>query len=130
MNEYPYNLRHGGNAADTKRTRTMSKERNLEVATTILNQLGAGKFKAMTGAKEFSLLDNGLRFKIGRNSTQTNTVSIQLNGLDLYDLTFEKVSISRKTWEVNRKVINKTDSVFFEDMKHVFTEVTGMYTSL
>ena len=39
------------------------------VAKTILEQLGSGKFIAMTGSKEFIDLGNGLRMNLARNKT-------------------------------------------------------------
>ncbi len=107
-----------------------TNKRKLVIATKIMSKLGAGRFKAMTGAKDFALTDNGIRFKIGRNATQTNTVTIELNGVDTYDMTFEKVSLSRKTWEITRKVISKNEGVCKDMMRDTFTDVTGMYTSL
>jgi hypothetical protein len=103
---------------------------NKEVAETILKQLGARKFIAMTGAKDFMVLPNGLRFKIGRNATSTNTVTINLNGNDLYDMKFERVSLSKKTWDVKKKMINESKDIFAEDMPSIFTQVTGLYTRL
>lgn len=39
------------------------------VAKTILEQLGGGKFIAMTGSREFIDLGNGLRMNLARNKT-------------------------------------------------------------
>jgi len=102
----------------------------METAKTILSQLGGNKFIAMTGAKQLVALDNGIRFKIGRNATSTNTVTIELNGKDLYNMKFERVSMSRKTYDITRKVINFKDDVYCDQMANMFTEVTGMYTHL
>ena len=63
---------------------------NTAVANTIYQQLGGGRFAAMTGAKNFLAIDNGLRFRIGRNASKANMVEIKLNGLDLYDIKFIK----------------------------------------
>ena len=42
------------------------------VAKTILEQLGSGKFIAMTGSKDFIDLGNGLRMNLARNKTSAN----------------------------------------------------------
>ena len=49
----------------------MAKEQGgqIMVAKTILEQLGSGKFIAMTGSKEFIDLGNGLRMNLARNKT-------------------------------------------------------------
>ena len=59
---------------------------SMAIAKTILEQLGGGRFIAFTGAKDFLTIDNGLRFRIGRNASKANRVEIRLNGSDLYDM--------------------------------------------
>ena len=78
------------------------------IANTILNQLGGNRFVAMTGAKNFVALENGIRFKIGRNKSKANTVKITVNGLDLYDIEFIKFtpfksSVNHKTCTVTTR---------------------------
>lgn len=105
-------------------------DKNL-IAQTILNQLGGHRFTVMTGAKEYVALPNGLRFKIGRNQTATNMVCVEYDAKqDLYNLIFENVSVSRKTFDVTRKLIEKIDGVDAKDLQNVFTKVTGLATSL
>lgn len=112
--------------------------RNHEIATTILQQLGGKRFIVMTGAKDFTTIDNGLRFKIGRNGSKANMVEIKLNGLDLYDMEFVKyspahLSINHKKgtadWkEEVRKTVREFHDIFFDQMQELFTETTGLYT--
>lgn len=97
----------------------------------ILNQLGGKRFAMMVGAKDHIALENGVRFKIGKNSSATNTVTVVYDsGKDLYNMTFEKVSLSRKTWNVSRKIIHSCDGVFGDQLQDIFTDVTGMFTKL
>ncbi len=103
---------------------------NEQIAKTILEQIGGNKFAVMTGAKEFTVIDNGLRFKIGRNKTTCNKVTVKLNSMDTYDMLFEKVSLSRKTWDVTRKTIKEISGVYCEQLQEIFTDVTGLYTRL
>lgn len=50
-------------------------------AQTILNQLGGNRFVAMTGAKNFVALENGIKFNIGKNASKANTVKITVLNL-------------------------------------------------
>ena len=111
---------------------------NKEIAATILAQLGGHRFIAMTGAKDFTAINNGLRFKIGRNASKTNRVEITLNGEDLYDMNFIKhtpygVTINHKKGTVNireekTETVRKFNDVFFDQLQELFTDVTGLYT--
>lgn len=112
---------------------------NMAIAETIRQQLGGGRFTAMTGAKNFVAIDNGLRFRIGRNASKANMVEITLNGLDLYDIKFIKYTpysfkikadgTFKETKESVKTVAEFSD--YYGDMlQAVFTKVTGMYTHL
>ena len=112
--------------------------RNHEIATIILQQLGGKRFIVMTGAKDFTTIDNGLRFKIGRNGSKANMVEIKLNGLDLYDIEFiayrpYSIKVDHKRCEVReipekREVIRKFDDCYCDMLQDIFTETTGFYT--
>lgn len=102
-----------------------------QIATTILEQLGKNRFIVMTGAKNLIGLKSGLSFKIGRNAGNVNHVEIVYDqGSDLYDMKFERVSVSKKTYEVSRKLIAEYKQVYADQLQALFTEATGMYTSL
>lgn len=111
----------------------------MTVAETIYHQLGGGRFAAMTGAKNFLALENGLRFRIGRNASKANMVEIKLNGLDLYDITFIKhtpysFKIGRdgsfRETQESVKTVAKFEDYYGDMLQDCFTRVTGMYTSL
>ena len=97
-----------------------------QIATTILNQLGANKFIAMTGAKEFSVLKNGLRFRLpARLATKgINLVLIELNGLDLYNLRFYKNRGAKLD------LIQSDENIYADTLTAAFKEATGLDTSL
>jgi hypothetical protein len=58
--------------------------RNQEIASIILNQMGGmGMIKAMTGAKTFVAIENGLMIKFG-----AKVIQVRLNGLDFYNVEF------------------------------------------
>ena len=112
---------------------------NTAVANTIYQQLGGGRFAAMTGAKDFLAIDNGIRFRIGRNASKANMVEIKLNGLDLYDIEFIKhtpysfkitKSGAIKETQESVKTIAKFEDYYGDMLQAAFTKVTGMYTQL
>lgn len=109
-------------------------------AQTILNQLGGNKFVAMTGAKNFVALENGIKFNIGRNSSKANTVKITVNGLDLYDIEFIKftpfkISVNHKTCKATirdekTEIIKSYNDCYCDMLQELFTSVTGLETHL
>lgn len=103
----------------------MEKYPGQEIAATILTQLGGGKFIAMTGAKNICYgLDGWLEFRIGRNTSGANKVIIQLNSKDLYDVKFLRIHGAKITTKA------QYDDVFGDQLQSIFTEATGLYTSL
>lgn len=101
------------------------------VTKTIIEQLGGQKFFVMTGAKpvtggkgkELTLkLSPTLQTKDGINS-----VTIGLNGEDLYDVTFAKYTNRPKAAYT---VVDEVKGVYAEDLRRIFTEHTGLETSL
>jgi hypothetical protein len=96
-----------------------------QVANTILSQLGGGKFLAMTGAKRLTAYDNALGFEIGTNKSKTKWVKIVLTPADLYDMEF--YSFNMKTGLVK---LHTYEGVYFDMLQDLFTEYTGLYTSL
>ena len=64
--------------------------RNQEIAGIILQQLGGNRFKAMTGADNFSAIDNGIIFSI-KGCRAINKIKITLNVMDIYDMEFIKM---------------------------------------
>lgn len=77
---------------------TASDVNHKQIAATILNQLGGGQFRAMTGAKDFMALSNtpfgGLQFRLPSNFAKTpkgesvNRVIIKVNAADTYDVEY------------------------------------------
>ena len=98
---------------------------DMRVAETILSQLGGNRFRVMTGAKNFAATDNSLRMRIGRNKTNANYMEVSLNMLDLYYITFAKVT---KMGEM--KSVKTYDNVYNDMLVEIFESHTGMYTSL
>jgi hypothetical protein len=97
-------------------------ETRLEVPTTILAQLGGRRFMMMTGAVVSG--DEATLYVRFKGSTVANKVHVTLNGRDLYDVEFFKVR------GVNARSVKSLSDVYAEDLQRIFTDVTGLYTSL
>lgn len=99
----------------------------MQVANTILNQLGGNKFIAMTGAKDLmSLNGKGLQFKLPARFAKNgiNCVRVTLNAADLYDVEYGKVR------GLDYKVLNTSSDIYADALRANFSEVTGLYTSI
>jgi hypothetical protein len=96
----------------------------LQVAKTIMEQLGGGMFAVMTGAKNFVGSSDGVSFKIGTNAKKVSHVRVTLNGSDLYDLKFLRI---RGT---SVQTVAEESDVYAEDLRKLFTANTGLYTRL
>ena len=95
-------------------------------ANTLLQQLGGGKFIAMTGAKNLMVdqKEKSLHMRIGKNSNGINHVKITLKPDDTYKMDFGRIR------KLDYKVVRSVTGVYAEALRDVFTEVTGLYTSL
>ena len=92
----------------------------LAVANEILRQPGGGRFRMMTGAKDFLATENGLRFRVPR----ATIVQIDLTPADLYDVKFIKVH-GGKT-----KVVAEHKGIYNDMLVPIFEKQTGLYTTL
>lgn len=96
----------------------------MNTAQTILNQLGGNKFIAMTGSSSFGSTENALHMKLTRNKAGANKLVVTLNSMDTYDLKF--MSIRGASVKVKKEV----EGVYNDQLQSIFTDVTGLYTSL
>lgn len=94
----------------------------MEIAKTILTQLGGNKFIAMTGAKNFGILSGGqgIGFSIPRHN-KVKYLRIKLNSLDTYDIEFLNTKV---------EVIKTYNGIYNDQLQSIFTQETGLYTSL
>lgn len=99
-------------------------QRNLDIAKTIIAQLGGGKFQIMTGSKGFVAIDNGVQFSVGRNGKSINFCRIVLNGRDLYDIEYGFL----RSGKLNVKATS--EDVYGDQLQQDFTDATGLYTRL
>ncbi len=104
----------------------------------ILQQLGGGKFVAMTGCNNFISRDNGktLQMNIPRNHSKANRLWITLNSDDTYTMRFFRYTSCRfntRTMKMYPEKITEVktfEHIFFDQLQELFTEVTWMYTHL
>lgn len=108
----------------------------MNIAETILQQLGGNKFLAMTGAHHLVADGATLRMQLPKNSSKANRLYITLNGSDLYDMRFFKYTparLNRTTYEFSKEKIQEVETindVYCDMLQDIFTRVTGMYTHL
>lgn len=112
--------------------------RNMEVAQTILNQLGGNRFILFTGSKDLIALDGGLRMALARNGSRANRLDVTLNGDDTYTMRFYRhtnggLTVNRRKGTAEFKEPKDTDVRVFEhiycdQLQELFTEATGLYT--
>jgi hypothetical protein len=101
---------------------------NGQPANTILEQLGGNRFIAMTGAREFLELGNGLSFQLpgggGRIKQGINNVQIIVAENDTYKMYF-----SRRRG-LTFKNIHTFENIYWDQLQEIFTQATGVATSM
>lgn len=109
---------------------------NQIIASSIMQQLGGSKFKAMTGCKDVYAIDNGLQFKLPSRFAKKsiNCVQIKLNGNDLYDVSFIAIT-NRKDPKFGvrmpfAKDVSKFEDIYCDQLQEIFTRETGLDTHL
>jgi len=100
----------------------------MSVAQTILQQLGGRRFVSMTGARDFVGEGNSLLFRLPERFAKDgiNKVRVSLGPLDTYTMCFLKCNFRKHTFQI----IAEHSGLYFDQLQSVFTEVTGLDTSL
>jgi hypothetical protein len=100
-----------------------------QIVNTILSQLGGNRFVVMTGAKNLTSDKNCLIFKLPSRFAKDgiNAVRITLDPSDTYTMTFYKQGRA-PSFKVT--VVAEHSDVYAEDLRRIFTDVTGLETSL
>ncbi|MFZ9891068.1 MAG: hypothetical protein ACO3FL_04395 [Ilumatobacteraceae bacterium] len=103
-------------------TNTLDREESLAIARTIIDQLGGGMFRLMTGCKDVVALSEGrggVQFTIGRNSKGISIVKVELLPSDTYRVSFLKKYRGPM-------VVVELEDVYADQLQMVFEEQTGM----
>jgi len=96
---------------------------DMDVATTILEQLGGAKIAVMIGCKVFMKDEDTLSFKF-KGNRKVNHCSIKLNGNDTYNIEFGKIK------KYSYKVIEKIDDVYCDQLASTFEDTTKLRLTL
>ncbi len=103
---------------------------NQIIAKTILEQLGGGRFIAMTGAKNMVAIENGLQFDLPRTRHYVkdgiNKVQVVLDPSDTY--TVRGLKWMPRKYEF--KELANQPGVYGDTLQAVFTDITGLDTRL
>lgn len=91
----------------------------------LIRQLGGHHFIAMTGAKNFTHSKNTVGFRLGRGAMDSiNYVKVTLDPSDTYTMTFMRIRGAKVT------VVGSASDVYCDQLQTVFTDITGLYTTL
>ena len=103
-----------------------TREEQIEIANTIIRQLGGHKFKVMTGAKDMFALESGLSFKVPGTTTRNriNYIKVWLYPSDTYTMEFWAYR------KMNRKKVAEHSMVYDDMLQDIFTAETGLDTQL
>lgn len=93
----------------------------MNIAKTILSQLGGNRFCVFTGVKQLVDIGRGLGVKFAR-SNGINGMKVMLNGNDLYDIEFTY------THGVKHRVVKAYSDIYCDQLVELFEENTGLYT--
>jgi hypothetical protein len=99
----------------------------MNIANTILQQLGGNRFLAMTGARDLVAVPDALVMRLPRGARGgVNSVVVRLDTDDTYTVLFNR----RTNMGVNIRLISSANKLHADQLRQVFTEHTGLHTSL
>jgi translation initiation factor IF-1 len=103
-----------------------TREEQIEVANTIIDQLGGRKFITMTGAKDIFALEEGVSFKVPGTLTKNhiNYIKVWLDPSDTYTVEFWKYE------KMRGDKISEHSMVYDDQLQSIFTAETGLDTHL
>lgn len=97
-----------------------------QIAQTIIQQMGGmGRLVAMIGARDFVAIDQGLQFGF-KGCRKANKCQITLTHDDTYTLALFK--FNNRTWDCPE--VFRIDGAYWDMLKPVFEQETGLYLSL
>ncbi len=105
-----------------------------EICNTVISQLGGNRFIVMTGSKNFVYSykeeEFWVRMDLTRNKAGVNRLKITLNWDDTYTMYFYKGTNCNKTYEYKITKEQTFTGIYCDQLQEIFTQVTGLYTSL
>lgn len=113
-----------------------SKEQIEKIMLSLYEQLGGHKFIVATGSKftGYAEDENGnleQYISLARNASGANKLKITYDeGLDLYNVLFERQTFNKKTFQISNKEIASCNGIYCDQLVPYFESVTGMYTRL
>jgi hypothetical protein len=118
-------LKHWKNIVQAQDQQQELREIRLQIANTIIGQLGGRRFRVMTGARDFLALDSGVSFKLPAfPGVQCNAVRVVLEASDTYTVEFLRV------WGRSVKSLSVHSDIYAEDLSGLFERETGLRVSL
>jgi hypothetical protein len=110
---------YGSSILNFTYAKTIDIKENVDfsVANEILHQIGK-RALYMMGACNYMGEDNGVTFKI-KGSKNYNFIKILLNNMDTYDITFIKLSLTKRTEK-------KIDGVYNDNLHEIISKETGL----
>ena len=101
---------------------------NLQVAETIINQLGGSrKLAAMIGARDFVGSSDSVQFKF-KGSRKANTARIVLDPNDTYTLELWKINTNPRNFRSDQ--VFSSSGLYADALRPTFERETGLYLSL
>jgi len=95
-----------------------------QIAQTILDQLGGGRFIIMVGARNIMATNDGLIMSLRRNKIGASHLQISLLSNDTYKMEFIVVR------NFERKTKKEITGLYCDQLIPIFERETGYYTSL
>jgi len=111
-------------------TATAQQGDNMQIANTILHQLGGSRFISMTGARDLLAIDAGLQFKLPSRFAKDgiNFVKIELADSDTYTMTFGRIYSANGMPGFKEHSVEAL--VFADSLQAMFTSCTGLDTHI
>ncbi len=102
---------------------------DMQVANTILEQMGGRRFQMVTGASNFVGSENSLSFSLpgagGFCKNGINRVNIELAPSDTYTVKFYRFRRG-----ATLVTLSEHTDIYFDGLQDLFERETGLYTSL
>lgn len=104
---------------------------NITIANTIASQMGGiGRLTAMTGAKNYVAIDQGLQFQL---PAKAHFVKQGINRIQIILTPADTYTVKGLKWLPRKhemKQIEVIEGVYCDQLQSVFTELTGLDTHL